>query len=105
MGMQIHNDGRAYAMVIRNDGEILWASHDKFKEHLQERSMVNVVNRECEFRIDEQERLLESGKISAVLEASPQSESPEEAADGGGAGVDAGSEGGNAQRGQPPMSN
>ncbi|CAE8605591.1 unnamed protein product, partial [Polarella glacialis] len=35
--MQIHNDGRAYALVVRNDGEIIWASHDKFKEHLQER--------------------------------------------------------------------
>merc|ERR1719362_1494774 len=57
--MHIHNDGRAYAMVIRNDGEILWGSHDAFKEHLQEKQMVRVVSQECEWREEERQRLLQ----------------------------------------------
>merc|ERR1711948_25853 len=55
------------AMVIRNDGEILWASDDAFKEHLQEKAMVRVVNQECEWRVDEQQKLLQGG-ASGVLE-------------------------------------
>lgn len=65
--MCIHDDGRAYAMVIRNDGEIIWASHDKFRHDLQENLMVRTVNRECEFRIMEQERLLGAKKTVAAI--------------------------------------
>mmetsp|Transcript_95991 Transcript_95991/g.291583 ORF Transcript_95991/g.291583 Transcript_95991/m.291583 type:complete len:208 (+) Transcript_95991:152-775(+) len=64
--MQIHNDGRAYAMVVRNNGEILWASHDAFKEHLQEQAMVRAVREECSWRLDEQQRLLE-GRVAVAL--------------------------------------
>merc|ERR1719343_1359421 len=72
--MHIPHDTRAYAMVIRNDGEILWASHDKFKEHLQEKEMVHTVHREHEWRIDEHERLLgnrpSAGAITATVDIS-----------------------------------
>eukprot|EP00927_Polykrikos_kofoidii_P052141 TRINITY_DN45928_c0_g1_i1.p1 TRINITY_DN45928_c0_g1~~TRINITY_DN45928_c0_g1_i1.p1 ORF type:complete len:293 (+),score=33.83 TRINITY_DN45928_c0_g1_i1:76-954(+) len=64
--MHLHDDGRAYALVLRNDGEIVWGSHDTFKEHLQEHNMVRVVNRECEYRIYEQERVLEGRKAPAL---------------------------------------
>eukprot|EP00929_Paragymnodinium_shiwhaense_P054461 TRINITY_DN27299_c0_g1_i1.p1 TRINITY_DN27299_c0_g1~~TRINITY_DN27299_c0_g1_i1.p1 ORF type:complete len:280 (-),score=48.30 TRINITY_DN27299_c0_g1_i1:71-910(-) len=67
--MQIPNDRRLYAMLIRNDGEIIWASHDKFKEHMQEKAMVHVVNRECKWRADEQQKLLEaSSKVAGELD-------------------------------------
>lgn len=56
--MQIHNDGRAYALVIRNTGQILWASDDAFKEHLQEKAMVQVVNEEVTYRREEQLAML-----------------------------------------------
>lgn len=64
--MCIHNDRRAYAMVIRNDGEILWGSHDKFEEKLQERQMVQIVREEVDWRIDEADRLLEGGPKLAL---------------------------------------
>jgi len=71
--LQIPNDGRAYAMVIRNDGEILWASDDAFKEHLQEKAMVRVVNQECEYRVDEQQKLLQSSVAGGELEEGAES--------------------------------
>merc|ERR1712031_78874 len=75
--MCIHNDGRSYGMLVRNDGEIVWASHDKFKEHLQTDHMVRTVNRECEYRIYEQERVLGARKTAGVIVApdSPDAES------------------------------
>lgn len=72
--MQIPNDSRCYAMVIRNNGEILWASHDKFQEHLQEKDMVRTVNEECDWRITEQDRLLEF-KAHSAIEAGDAAES------------------------------
>mmetsp|Transcript_94124 Transcript_94124/g.280897 ORF Transcript_94124/g.280897 Transcript_94124/m.280897 type:complete len:261 (+) Transcript_94124:69-851(+) len=66
--MHLHDDGRAYAMVLRNDGEILWGSHDAFKEHLQEKAMVTVVHRECHYRENEQQNLL-PGPPAGALEA------------------------------------
>merc|ERR1712039_396277 len=74
--MYIPWDTRAYAMVIRNDGEILWASHDKFKEHLQEKEMVQTVHREQEWRIYEQDRLLgTSSRAGAIAAPSSPAES------------------------------
>eukprot|EP00747_Dinoflagellata_sp_TGD_P166123 gnl/TRDRNA2_/TRDRNA2_188412_c0_seq1.p1 gnl/TRDRNA2_/TRDRNA2_188412_c0~~gnl/TRDRNA2_/TRDRNA2_188412_c0_seq1.p1 ORF type:complete len:249 (-),score=51.37 gnl/TRDRNA2_/TRDRNA2_188412_c0_seq1:52-798(-) len=65
----IHDDGRAYSLMIRNDGEILWASHDNFKEHLQEKVMVRVMQEEAEWRADEKARLLteEGGSRPSAL--------------------------------------
>eukprot|EP00435_Cladocopium_sp_Y103_P061237 s1255_g22.t2 len=62
--MQIHNDGRAHTMVIRNDGEILWAGHDRFQEKFQEREMVNVFKEESQLR--EEAKLLEGGGMEAI---------------------------------------
>ncbi|CAK9069557.1 unnamed protein product [Durusdinium trenchii] len=67
--MQIHNDGRAHTMVIRNDGEILWVGHDRFQEQFHEREMVNVVNEECQSREDA--KLLEGG-VTGAIEASEE---------------------------------
>eukprot|EP00933_Yihiella_yeosuensis_P083628 TRINITY_DN97876_c0_g1_i1.p1 TRINITY_DN97876_c0_g1~~TRINITY_DN97876_c0_g1_i1.p1 ORF type:complete len:219 (-),score=34.80 TRINITY_DN97876_c0_g1_i1:96-752(-) len=66
--MQIHDDGRAYAMVVRNDGEILWASHDKFQENLQESEMVHTVKQECQWRQDEAHKLLQGGATEVIEE-------------------------------------
>merc|ERR1711957_1159827 len=58
--MAIHNDGRLYNMVLRNDGEILWASDDKFKEQVQEKHMVRVAKEEIQTRVDEKQKLIEA---------------------------------------------
>mmetsp|Transcript_50146 Transcript_50146/g.119379 ORF Transcript_50146/g.119379 Transcript_50146/m.119379 type:complete len:298 (+) Transcript_50146:87-980(+) len=55
----VHNDGRAYALLIRRNGEIIWASHDKFKENKHERLMVKVIREEVQWREEEQAKLLE----------------------------------------------
>jgi len=65
--MQIHNDGRAYALVIRNTGQILWASDDAFKEHLQQKAMVQVVNEEVNYRMEEHLDMLADPKPEGVL--------------------------------------
>eukprot|EP00439_Symbiodinium_sp_Y106_P044277 s1605_g5.t1 len=70
--MHIHDDGRAYTMVVRHDGEILWAGHDKFQP-LQEREMVSVVDKECKWRADEAQKLLAGGGVEAI--DSPKDES------------------------------
>merc|ERR1712224_927190 len=75
--MGIHNDGRAYAMIIRNDGQILWGSHDKFKENLQEKDMVRVMHEEVEIRVEEQRLLLEKTEAEAQLPDSPNGADPE----------------------------
>mmetsp|Transcript_25199 Transcript_25199/g.57968 ORF Transcript_25199/g.57968 Transcript_25199/m.57968 type:complete len:248 (-) Transcript_25199:59-802(-) len=62
----VHNDGRAYALVIRKNGEILWASHDKFKENKHQRLMVKVVREEVQWRTDERAKLLEAGASGAL---------------------------------------
>jgi len=64
--MLLHDDGRSYAMVIRNNGEILWGSHDGFKENLQQKEMVRVVNEECQWRMDQHEKLLEASSKGAI---------------------------------------
>jgi len=71
--MQIHNDGRSYGLIIRNDGEILWASDDAFKAHLQEKDMVRVVNKECTWRADEMQKLLQDPTAGGRLEGSSSS--------------------------------
>merc|ERR1711990_332038 len=70
--MGIHNDGRSYAMIIRNDGSILWGSHDKFKEHRQQKDMVRVMQEEVEERVEEQRLLLETREAEAQLPQSPE---------------------------------
>uniref|UniRef100_A0A7S1AEU3 Uncharacterized protein n=1 Tax=Noctiluca scintillans TaxID=2966 RepID=A0A7S1AEU3_NOCSC len=75
--MGIHDDGRAYAMMIRNDGEILWASHDAFQEHLQEKDMVRIIKEEVQWRQDNQQALL--GQAAQGTLAAPE-ESAEAAA-------------------------
>uniref|UniRef100_A0A7S1PKI6 Uncharacterized protein n=1 Tax=Alexandrium catenella TaxID=2925 RepID=A0A7S1PKI6_ALECA len=74
--MRIHDDGRAYAMVIRNDGEILWASHDAFKEHLQEKAMAIVVRQECHWRETERQLLLDGPAKAGAIE-SPDAKAPD----------------------------
>merc|ERR1712232_1187464 len=67
--MGIHNDGRMYAMILRNDGSILWGSHDKFKEHLQQQSMVRTMQEEVEVRVEEKLVLLEEKRKAEALSA------------------------------------
>merc|ERR1711972_1312295 len=72
--MGLHNDGRAYAMIIRNDGSILWGSHDKFQEHLQEKEMVRAMQEEVEVRVEERQILLEQKKAEALEKSSGSEE-------------------------------
>jgi len=63
-GICLHNDGRSYGLIIQNDGEIMWCSHDGFQPE-QELGVLKVVKEEIVHRETRAERLLEDKRASA----------------------------------------
>lgn len=75
--MCIHNDGRSYGLLIQNDGEIMWCSHDGFQPE-QERGVIKVVKEEIIYRETRAERLLEGLKEKRIQGESREGESSAE---------------------------
>ncbi|CAD7935456.1 unnamed protein product [Amoebophrya sp. A120] len=64
--MKLHEDGRAWGFLVKNDGEILWCSDEDFDEDTQGPMVEKAVEEEVQWRVKRQALLLgEMGGQSA----------------------------------------
>lgn len=67
--MGLHNDGRAYGLLVKNDGEILWCSDDEFKEFEKKNNadlVMKAVKEEFVWRETRMNRLLEAAERKMI---------------------------------------